>query len=154
MAAIPLMYSGLKMGLEQLLSPRAKAPMKSPRKRMRFEEDPPEAQEEPTGPPKKRVRLDPGLTGKLQEALSGLNSPKGPKETPDLFSQSKSQSKSASRSPSEHVADPRGDYAQWAEDLIEAIIKQGGDPQMVMSMDIRSWYMIGSTPGAHRSRGQ
>jgi hypothetical protein len=81
------------------------------------------------------------LSGKLQAALQDLNSPKQERDV-------------RSMEEPEHVADPRGDYAQWAEDLIEAIIKQGGDPQMVMSMDIRSWYMIGSTPGAHRSRGQ
>ena len=107
MAALPLMYSGIKKGLEQLLSPRSrKRPLEDP-------VSPLETREEPPGPPVKRVRLDPGV----QEALQDIKSPKG---APDLFS--KSQSRTLSRSPPEqrrdvrmmeepeHVADPRGDY--------------------------------------------
>ena len=128
----------LKFGLEQMLSPKASL---SPRKRQRPREDPTsplEAKEEPPGPPVKRMRIDPAL---MEAALQDLNSPKAQKR--DVRSMEEPN----------QVADPRGDYKKWSEDLIEAIIKQGGDPQMVMSADIRSWYNIASNPGAHRSRG-
>ena len=155
MAAIPLVYSGIKMGLEQLISPRAS--LKSPRIRPREDPvSPLEAGEDPPGPPVKRVKIDTSL---MEAALSGLNSPKG---APDLFSKSQSRSRSRSEQAQERdvqgmeepeqVADPRGEYKQWSEDLIEAIIKQGGNPEMVMGADIRSWYNIASNPGAHRSR--